>query len=363
MPILFTNFVLFNTIEQYMKYEQEKIMALIESEILNRALDALREKFVLTDDVVFRKENTDNDLFDAVVRIMNIDFLCEIKNNITTTSFNTVLNRLRTKATSHPVLLVARYISPTLLNELVVNRINALDCAGNCYIRYMEEGNLVFQLSNKGEKNIFMKEKSYPIFQDSGIKVIFYFLNDPVNVNKPYRDIREATGVSLGSIKNVMDELVASHYLLVTEKGRFLKNRKELLEQWIISYNQVLKPRLLLGRMSFRSNEHRIKWLAMKLPEGMYWGGESGAQIVDGYLEPGSFNIYTDIPTAHLIKTGFVRQDENGEISVYQKFWNWRTENGLVPLILIYADLMGSGNSRCLEIAQRLLDHGLKDFK
>lgn len=359
---MFTIFAAFNVIEQYIQNEQ-KNMILIEYEILNQALGALREKFALSEDMVFRKENAESGLFDAVVRIMNIDFLCEIKNNITTTSFNTVLNRLKTKADSRPVLLVARYISPTLLNELAVNSINALDCAGNCYIRYMEEGSLVFQLSNKGEKNIFMKERSYPAFQDSGIKVIFYFLNDPVNVNKPYRDIKEATGVSLGTIKNVMDELIASHYILVTEKGRFLKNRKGLLEQWVINYNQVLKPKLLLGKMSFRSNEHRMKWFAMELLEGMYWGGESGAQMVDGYLEPGSFDIYTDIPTANLMKTGFVRQDENGEISVYQKFWNWRTENRLVPLVLIYADLMGSGNSRCLEIAQRLLENGLKDFK
>lgn len=338
-------------------------MLLIKYEILNQALDALREKFALSDDVVFRKENAENSHFDAVVRIMNIDFICEIKNNITTTSFNTVLNRLRAKADSRPVLLVARYISPNLLNKLAINGINTLDCAGNCYIRYMEEGNLVFQLSNKGEKNIFMKEKTYLVFHDSGIKVIFYFLNDPVNVNKPYRDIKEATGVSLGTIKNVMDQLIASHYILITEKGRFLKNKKELLEQWVINYNRVLKPKLLLGRMSFRRNEHRIKWRATELPEGMYWGGESGAQIVDGYLEPGNFDIYTDIPTASLMKTGFIRQDEDGEISVYQKFWNWRTENHLVPLVLIYADLMGSGNSRCLEIAQRLLDNGLKDFK
>lgn len=338
-------------------------MVLIEYEILNQALDALREKFALSDDMVFRKENAESGLFDAVVRIMKIDFLCEIKNNITTTSFNTILNRIKAKADSRPVLLVARYISPTLFNELAANGINALDCAGNCYIRYMEEGNLIFQLSNKGEKNIFMKKKSYPAFQDSGIKVIFYFLNNPVNVNKPYRDIKDATGVSLGTIKNVMDELIASRYILVTEKGRFLKNRKELLEQWVINYNQVLKPKLLLGKMSFRSNEHRRNWVTMKLPEGMYWGGESGAQLVDSYLEPGSFDIYTDIPTANLMKTGFVRQDENGEISVYQKFWHWRTGNRLVPLVLIYANLMGSGNSRCLEIAQRLLNNELKDFK
>ncbi len=36
------------------------------------------------------------------------------------------------------------------------------------------------------------------------------------------------------------------------------------------------------------------------------------------------------------------------------------TSNHLVPLILIYADLMGSGNSRCMEMAERLISEHLK---
>lgn len=75
------------------------------------------------------------------------------------------------------------------------------------------------------------------------------------------------------------------------------------------------------------------------------------------------FDIYTDIPDANLMKTGMVKQNDNGEIRIYQKFWRWKTENHLAPLILIYADLMDSGNSRCIEMAERLLDNGLKDYK
>ena len=63
------------------------------------------------------------------------------------------------------------------------------------------------------------------------------------------------------------------------------------------------------------------------------------------------------------MKTGFVKQDVNGEIKVYQKFWKWETEDHLAPLILVYADLMGSGNSRCLEAANRLIKYGLNDFE
>jgi hypothetical protein len=225
-------------------------------------------------------------------------------------------------------------------------------------------GNIpVFHLTNKGEKNVFANEKAYPVFQDAGIKVIFYLLQDKNNINKAYREIQENTGVALGTVKNVIDELVARNFILVTDKGRILKNRKALLDLWVENYNQVLKPKLLMGRLAFRTNEQRIKWLAMELPEGMYWGGESAANMIDNYLEPGAFDIYTDVPTAYLMKTGFVRQDANGEIKVYQKFWKWETENHLVPLILVYADLMGSGNSRCLETANRLIEYGLNDFE
>ena len=199
-----------------------------------------------------------------------------------------------------------------------------------------------------------MAEKPYPIFQEAGLKVIFYLLQDIANVNKPYREIQGATGISLGAIKNVFYVLTERHFILQTDRRRVLKNVNALFNLWVENYNQVLKPKLLLGKMSFRTNDQRMNWTALKLPEGMYWGGESGANKIDGYLEPGVFDIYTDIPAANLLKTGMVMQNQNGEIRIYQKFWKWETDNQLVPLMLIYADLIGSGNSRCLEMAERL---------
>ena len=340
-------------------------MVLIERETLNLAMEALKEKFALPDNVVIHKDDGAYGNFDALVKIMNIDFLCKIKGNITATNINTIVNRLQKYMATEkrPVLLVAKYINPNMFDKLVELGLNILDCAGNCYIRYMNGNIPVFHLTNKGEKNVFANEKVYPIFQDAGIKVIFYLLQDKNNVNKAYREIQENTGVALGTVKNVIDELVARNFILVTDKGRILKNRKALLDLWIESYNQVLKPKLLMGRLAFRTNDQRIKWLAMELPEGMYWGGESAANIIDNYLEPGAFDIYTDVPTAYLMKTGFVKQDVNGEIKVYQKFWKWETEDHLAPLILVYADLMGSGNSRCLEAANRLIKYGLNDFE
>ena len=71
----------------------------------------------------------------------------------------------------------------------------------------------------KVHQYIFAKEKVYPIFQDVGIKVIFYLLQDKNNIDKTYREIQENTGVALGTVKNVIDELVARNFILVTDKG------------------------------------------------------------------------------------------------------------------------------------------------
>ena len=340
-------------------------MVLIEQEILNLALGALKEKFALPDNVVIHRENRAYGNFNALIQIMNVDFLCEIKGNITATNINTIVNHLQKYmvAENRPVLLVAKYINPNIFDKLVGFGLNVLDCSGNCHIRYMNGNIPIFQLTNRGEKNMFANEKAYPVFQDAGIKVIFYLLRDVKNVNKVYREIQENTGVALGTVKNVIDELVKRNFILVTDKRRILKNRRALLDIWVENYNQVLKPKLLMGRLAFRTNEQRNKWLAMELPAGMYWGGECAANVIDNYLEPGTFEIYTDVPTAYLMKTGFVKQDANGEIKVYQKFWKWETENHIVPLILVYADLMGSGSSRCLEAANRLIEYGLNDFE
>lgn len=43
--------------------------------------------------------------------------------------------------------------------------------------------------------------KTYPVFQDAGLKVVFYLLQNADNIKKPYREIKEQIGVSLGSVK------------------------------------------------------------------------------------------------------------------------------------------------------------------
>lgn len=334
-------------------------MHLIEQEILEQSINSLKEHIAPKDISIIDYSGQNN--YDAIIRINGIDFACEVKGNITNANFNSRLERLlKQKANiTMPFLLIVRYIYPSLMSELGFHGINILDIAGNCFIRH----DSLF-LKVKGEKNAPTKEPVSRIFQETGVKLIFHFLRFSESVNKPYRVIQKETEISLGSIKNVIEELTVSNFILQTEKGRFLKNKPKLLEKWVVAYNEILKPKLLLGQMGFRNNEKRDHWLDMVLPEGMYWGGESGASILlNGYLHPGVFDIYTDISSNNLMKTGFVIPKDDGEIKIHHKFWLDATDKGLVPFILVYADLMGSGDSRCLEVAQKILENELSDFK
>jgi len=213
-------------------------------------------------------------------------------------------------------------------------------------------------LVHTGEKAPVALEKTYPLFQEAGLKAIFYLLQDVSNAGKTFREIKDQCNVSLGTVKNIFDELEARKFVLTTKRKRILKDKRRLLDLWVENYNQVLKPKLLVKRLAFKDEQSRADWQQMTLPEGMLWGGECAAYQLNGFLTPQNFDIYTDTAFANLMRTGMVRTND-GEITVYHKFW----KGNQMPTILIYADLLYNGNSRCIEAANKLLNDELPDFK
>jgi len=125
--------------------------------------------------------------------------------------------------------------------------------------------------------------------------------------------------VSLGTVKNVMDELQARGYLLTIHRKRSLKNARRLLDDWAENYAIILKPKLLLRRFAFRNAEQKEAWQTLSHPQGIWWGGECAASEKQGYLHREDFTIYSEVLPAQLMETGAVRMEE-GEITLYEKF-------------------------------------------
>lgn len=257
-----------------------------------------------------------------------------------------------------PILLIGGYISSSLYPELKQGRINFMDSVGNCFISYINKGSMILHISHSGIKSSYKASVAYPLFREAGLKVIFYLLQSLERFSEPFRTIRDGSGVSIGTVKNIMDELASRGYILITQEKRVLVKGKQLLDDWAENYALVLKPKLLLQRFSFRSVEKREEWQSIMLPSNMWWGGECAAAKRQGYLIPENFMIYGATLPAQLMSTGAVLMGD-GEIALYKKFW---VEEG-VPAVLVYADLVTSGRSRNIEAANKLLDNELPDFK
>ena len=316
-------------------------------------LDAEKTLINLTrrDDITIRPSS--NRRYDTDISIGNVKLVGEVKSYVNNANFNQMLFRLQEirQTSKLPIMLIVGDISPQNLMKFAEEGFNVLDHAGNCYINIPPLYILI-----TGQKLVKPKETVKKVFNDSAIKLIFYFLLDKSNIAKPYRKIVEETGFSIGTVKNVIEEMTLQHHIIKTSKGRVLMDWRKLLDAWQVAYNQTLKPKLFLKKMTLAKPERIKNWKDTKLPQDACWGGESGANLTDGYLIPEIHTIYTGGDSNEIIRTSRILPSSEGEILVYKKFWTGIEENHIAPKILIYADLMGTANSRCLDAAKRIMN-------
>lgn len=64
-----------------------------------------------------------------------------------------------------------------------------------------------------------------------------------------------------GNINVVMNDLKQQGFLTELNKGHFvLNNKKELLQRWMIAYEEKLKPALKLGNFGFVNEQDFLHW-------------------------------------------------------------------------------------------------------
>lgn len=256
-------------------------------------------------------------------------------------------------------LLIAEKIYPKVREELRNNQISYLEANGNLW---MKKGHLFVWIDTNKPLEV-EKEKTNRAFTRTGLKVIFHLLLDDENVNQTYRDLANRTHVGLGNINYVMNGLKEEGYLIKLSKTKYkLVKKKELLEKWMIAYQERLKPALFIGRFKFLNEKASVEWKQLQFKtENTIWGGEPAGDILTNYLKPGEFTVYTEETRAELMKNYHLVPDTNGNIQVYKKFWEANDGTTTAPPILAYADLMNTGVQRNMETAQKIYDNALQD--
>jgi hypothetical protein len=323
----------------------------------NNLVNALDVNFDKGNVIKWNKPTNRN--WDALFNLKNRNIYVIARNEIRP---NQVGQIFRLKEQKKNLLVAANYITPTARQLLKEKGINYVDRAGNIFFKVQPFHVFVEGIPNRPPA----QERKNKAFTNAGLKVIFQILLDPGLVNATYREIAGKAGVALGAITKIMRGLKEGGYLLKkTQKEWILNDYKKLLDRWQMEYTERLKPTLFVKRFRPADKNFHTTWkqLTFEKTQDTVWGGEPAADILTNYLKPQKFIVYTNALQNDLIKTYHWVPDDQGTIAVYRKFWPYTPddETGIVaPPPLIYADLIETGDARCVETAQMIYERYLK---
>ena len=269
-------------------------------------------------------------------------------------------------------IVLTQYISKEIVYLLKEKKINFLDTYGNAYI---QTDNVFIFTMDKHRVRKKANTRVRRAFYTSGLKLIFTLLNNPELVNENYRRLSKISGVSLGSIGWIITDLKDMNYLLLMDKNKKkLINKEKLFEKWIEGYVDRLRPNLLRGHYRFAKDEIRKNQIsAMDEFHYTLWGGEIAAELCTGYLKAERLTLYTTGNIVDIIKKFKLIPDPNGPVEILDAFWDTESDyykcpypqlenKKIVPVLLIYADLVISGVARNVETAKVLYEKYLQNF-
>lgn len=291
--------------------------------------------------------------YDGIVDINGKEFVVLTKSTVTSASISSIQKRFNQIQEPINKLLIAGQISSAMMERLRESSINVLESTGNCMI-YVPSDLYLHIVRNTGSR-VPLKSSNMG-FRDAGAAVLFTLLSRIDTKIPTLRKLSELSLASVGTVKHVLDTLQANHYVFDTPNGRFLKDRPRLLEEWVTIFNQQIRGSLVFGHAMWVGDSK--DWKTVSLPEGAIWGGEAGAFLVNGYLTPASFCIYGDFRLGDLVKSKYIIPNNSGDIVLYRKFWAGELSEEAQAL-LFYADLLNTGNSRCIEAAELLRNERL----
>jgi hypothetical protein len=286
-------------------------------------------------------------------------FSIELRPRLMTASLGAVAAELRERKPRG--ILVTHHVSLPLAEQLRAANIPFLDTAGNAFLN--EPRLFVFVSGKRPTQPRPTKGKLSQVFRPSGLGILFTLLCHPGMEAQPLRTIATAAGVSLAAVGWEMKQLEQAGYLLnLGARGRHLVKQPELLQRWVEAYQERWRPKLLLGRYSasqpdwWQGKEKQMQQLKA------CWGGEMAAAQLTRYLKPQTQTIYTESAAKDLQLAFGLKRDAHGPIEILKTFWSFAdaTPNrSLVPELLVYADLLASGDERNWETARIIYDQSL----
>jgi hypothetical protein len=343
--------VLINTVHKnnlFIKYEHAIFVNSMRDDLINIAVENLSKE------VPFKIKYHSNKTLDGKIEIKKgnnkYQLVAEIKNEINSHHLHQAQDFHENR---NPIILIAERITPKMRKVLRDENINYLETNGNAFINIPD----IFLLIDTKKTFPNIKQTGNRAFTKTGLKVLFHFLIKKELINQPQREIAEISGVSLGSIPQIIKGLKETGYLLRLKKDEYIwENRNDLLERWITNYQTTLKPNIKKGTFTMK-----LPWNEIVTKDNItVWGGEPAADILTNHLRPEKFLLYSKETLLELIRNYKLMPNQNGELEIHDLFWNQSDYKNTAPPLLIYTELILEGGKRNKETAIKIFNEYVK---
>jgi hypothetical protein len=267
-------------------------------------------------------------------------------------------DQLLTFKTLHgSAVLITRSLSSAMAEQCRELNIQFVDHAGNCFLR--QPGLFVFVSGLKDTTK--GKQATARGLTPAALRVVFAVLTRPSILNNNVRRIAEVASVSRGAAGAALIMLEEIGFFTSARSGRrVLAMPERWLDTWTEGYLGRMRPKLEKHRMSAPSPIPALLERVSPQMREVALGGEAAAAYRNMGLKPGALTLYVDLEDPnvmrHLAQELKLRRDPDGQIELVNMFWNTKELQCFptVPDALIYADLVGTGDERAMEIATYL---------
>lgn len=270
------------------------------------------------------------------------------------------------KARHNGAVLITRTLSKTMATYCRELGIQFIDQAGNCFLR--QPGLFVFVSGLKDQAGDLPSVARG--LTPAALRLVFAILTRPEILNSNVRNIAQIASISHGAAGIALGMLEGRGLITSSRTGqRQLAMPQRWLDVWTEGYLGRIRPKLEKLRMSAPISVATM--LDMVSPQfrevviggkaaAIYLGGEAAAAASKLGLKPGTLTLYVNFRDPYVLRTLIqefkLRSDPNGPIELVDMFWNTIELPGFptVPNPLIYADLVGIGDERTMEVASIL---------
>jgi hypothetical protein len=302
---------------------------------------------------------------DALLKIKtpqgNIEFYVEEKKSHLTYALADGLAVRITKAGKKPWILFALHVPRKIGRYLGEHGINYVDRAGNCRVQI-------------GTDHVAIIEGQTPVIAAAsgrgigapGYRVLFTILAKPEILGLSVRTLAELASVSKTTVAETLGRLEKEGFIGPEHNGRRILNPKGLLDRWMVGY-EISRPKLIFGK--FRTADPTPEALEQRIERELgdsiqwAWGGGAAAMRLMKHFHGEKTVLHIIDPTNDLLKKLRALRADDGPFIIYRTPSKVAFEGAAprtVHPLLVYAELMATGDSRARETAMAIREHYLK---